>query len=75
MCILVAMLTVEIVFRSYHVYKHDWSPSVGDEFEVEIEDIKRHDRYAGAIKVSGDSVGHVPCAARIVYYLIKNAAE
>ena len=62
------MLTVESVVRGYHVYKDDWSPSVGDEFELEIEELNRHDRYAVAIKVSGDIVGHVPREfSKIVY--------
>ena len=66
------MLSVESVVRGYHVYKDDWSPSVGDKFEPEIEKLHRHDRYAVAIKVSGDIVGHVPCEfSKIVYYFIK----
>ena len=55
-----ALLSVESVARGYHVYKKDWSLSVGDEVELEIEELNRHDRYAMAIKVSGDIVGHVP---------------
>ena len=38
----------------------DWSSLAGDEFELEIEELNRHERYAVAIKVSGDIVGHVP---------------
>ena len=70
------MLTVESVVRGYHVYKDDWSPSVGDEFELEIEELNRQDRYAVAIKVSGDIVGHVPREfSKIVYYFIKNGGR
>ena len=42
------------------MYKDDWPPSVGDEFELEKEELNRHDRYSVAIKVSCDIVGHVP---------------
>ena len=70
--ILVAMLHVESVVRGHHVYMDDWSPSVGDEFELETKELNKHDRYAVAIKVSGDIVGHVPCEfSKIVYYFIK----
>ena len=33
-----AMLSIESVVRGYHVYMDDWSPSVGDEFELETEE-------------------------------------
>ena len=51
--IFMAMLSIESVVRGYHVYVDDWSPSVGDEFELD-----RHDRYTVAIKVIGDIVSH-----------------
>ena len=74
--ILVTMLTVESVFRGYNLYKNDWCPSVGDEFELETEELNRHDRYAVAIKVSVDIVGHVPRKFfRIVYCFIKNGGR
>ena len=50
------MLSVESMVRGYHVYMDDWSPSVGDEFELEIKKLNRHDRCAVAIEVSGDIV-------------------
>ena len=62
--ILVAMLNVESVVRGYRAYKDDLSPSVGDEFELEIEQVNRHDRYAVAMKVSGDIVCR-SCASRV----------
>ena len=74
--ILVAMLSVESMVRGYHVYKDDWSPSVRDEFELEMEELNRHDRYAVVIKVSGDIVGHMPSEfSKIVYYFIKNGGS
>ena len=58
------------------MYKEDWSPLVGDEFELEIEELNRHDRCAVAIKVSGDNVGHVPHEfSKIVCYFIKNGSR
>ena len=70
------MLTVESVVRGYHGYKDDWSHSVGDDFELEKEELNRHDRYTVAIKVSGDIVGHVPRKfSKIVYYFIKNGGR
>ena len=45
--------------RSYHVYMNDWVSPVGNELELNIEELK-HDRYAVAINVSGDIFGHVP---------------
>ena len=65
--VLLVMLSVESLVRGYHVYMNDWSPSVGDEFAIEVEEHDRyavavkvthdgHDRYAVAIKVSGDIV-------------------
>ena len=49
--ILVAMLSIESVVRGYYVYRDQWSPSVGDEFELEIEKLNRNDWYAVAVKV------------------------
>ena len=71
--ILMAMLRVENVVRGYHAYMYmdDWFPSVGDEFELEFEELNKHDMYAVAIKVSGDIVGHVPREfLKTVYYFI-----
>ena len=48
------MLSIESVVRGYYVYRDQWSPSVGNEFELEIEKLNRNDLYAVAIKVSGD---------------------
>ena len=65
--ILVAMLSVESVVRGYIACLYgDWSPSVGDKFELEIEELtcNKHNRYAMSIKVSGDIVGHVSFSKR-----------
>ena len=74
--ILVAMLRIESVVRRYHAYMDDWSPSVGDEFELEIEELNKHDRYVVAVKVNDDIVGHMPREfSKIVYYFIKNGGK
>ena len=53
-CILVAILSTESMVGGFHVYMGLWPPLVGDEFELEIEEL---DRYAVAIKVNGDIAG------------------
>ena len=67
-----AILSIESMVRGYHVYIDRWSPSVGYEFELKIEELNRHGRYTVAIKVSGDIVGHVPREfSKIVHCFIK----
>ena len=68
--ILVTMLNTDSVVRGYHVYKDDWSLSVGDEFELEIKELNRHDRYAVVIKVSSDAFCHVPHEFSMITYRI-----
>ena len=46
-------------------------PQEGNEFELNIEELNRHDKYTVVIKVSGNIFGYVPCElSNIVYYLI-----
>ena len=48
----------------------DWSPQVGNQFELKIKELNRHDRHAVAIKVSGDIFGLVHHEiSKIVYFL------
>ena len=58
-----AMLSIESVVIDYIscdcLYMDNWSPSIGEEFELEIEEFNRHNRYAMSIKVSGGILGHV----------------
>ena len=55
------------------MYKVVWSPNVRDSFQVEIDETNRHDRFAVAVMVNGDIVGHVPREfAKVVYYFIRN---
>ena len=50
----------ESVVRGYHAYMDSWTPSIRDKFEVKINEINLHDRYAVAVKVNRAIVGHVP---------------
>ena len=64
---------IECVVRGYHVYKRDWKPDIGDIFETEVEDFDDHDRYAVAVQVDGDTVGHLPKeVSKICYFFIRN---
>ncbi len=56
----IAHVYLESVIRGYHVYMEQWKPSLRDEVQLEIEELNRHDRYAVAVKVGDDVVGHVP---------------
>ena len=46
--------------RGYHVYQDIWTPVSGEQLVCEREDGNPQDRYAVAIKKSGNIVGHVP---------------
>ena len=47
----------------YHVYQGNRIPIIGGQLNCEREDENPRDRYAVAIKRSGDIVGHVPRSA------------
>ena len=50
----------------------DWSPQVGNIFELKVKELNRRDRHAVLISVSGDILGHVPHKlSKLVYYFIK----
>ena len=44
--------------------------STGSEFKLNIEELNRHDRYTVAIKVSGNTFGHVPRELLEVYTVL-----
>ena len=50
-------ICVESIVRGYHAYMDNWTPAIGDEFQVEIEEMNVHDRQAVAVKVNGNIVG------------------
>ena len=43
----------------YHVYQGNWTPIIGEQLNCERDENPR-DRYAVAIKRSGNIVGHMP---------------
>ena len=49
----------DISVRSYHVYQGNWTPIICEQLNCEREDENRRDRYAVAIKRSGNIVGRV----------------
>ena len=49
-----------VVMQRLHDYMDNWTPAIGDIFEVEIDEVNLHNRYAVAVKVDGAIVGHVP---------------
>ena len=46
--------------RGYHVCEGNWIPIIGKQLNCEREDENPRDRYAVAIKRSGNIVDHVP---------------
>lgn len=50
----------ESVLRGHHVYKHIWTPQIGEELVTEIEEDNYHDSYAVAVMLGGITVGHLP---------------
>ena len=45
----------------YHVYKNNWTPSVGDEFQGFMESTNKMDKYAVAVKKDdGEVIGSSP---------------
>ena len=61
----------------YHVYKNNWTPSVGDEFQGFMESTNKMDKYAVAVqKDDGEVIGHLPLGksgkfAKTVFYFLK----
>ena len=43
-----------------HVYQDNWTPVIREQLNCEREEENPRDRYAVAIRKSGDTVGHVP---------------
>ena len=48
------------------MYMDTWSPSVGDEFALEIDELNIHDQYAVATKVDGRVVTGKSCFHTVV---------
>ena len=61
MCVVVASSRrLRVESRGYCAYMDNWAtPAIGDKFEVEMDEINLHNRYA-AVKVNGAIADHVP---------------
>ena len=63
---------------SYHVYKKNWTLSIGYELQRFIEPTDKLDKYAIAVKgKDGDVIGHLPLGksgkyAKTVFYFLKS---
>ena len=65
-------ISVESIVRGHHVFKEVWSPRRGDKFYLQVEEFNRCDRYAVAIVVDEETVGHVPReVSKLFYYFLK----
>ena len=56
------LLEKESVVRGHHTYKAVWTPTIGEELLLEVEDDNEYDRYAVHVVRRSNScvVGHVP---------------
>ena len=62
---------------SYHVYKKNWTPSIGDELHGFTEPANKLDKYAAPVKDKRDVIGHLPHGksrkfANTVFYFLKS---
>ena len=44
----------------YHIYRDIWTAAIGEELDCVRESGNMRDRYAGAVKRAGVTVGHLP---------------
>ena len=51
-------LELESCVRGYHIYKEIWSPTAGQEFQCEREELNAEDPYAVAVICGDSAVGH-----------------
>jgi len=56
---------VKCSVHSHHVYKHIWSPCIGESFEAFCEEGNEHDKYAIAVHLNN-------CLTRTCHFFIKN---
>ena len=77
---IIQLITYEIdsFVMGHHVYKRNWTATVGDEFFGFMEPTNKMDKYAVAVKKSdGDIIGHLPLGksgrfAKVIFYFLKN---
>ena len=64
--------------KGYHVYKNNWTPSIGDELQGFMEPTNKLDKYAVTVKEKdGVVIGHLPLGksgklAKTVFYFLKS---
>ena len=62
LCVIVCQSSLHNVFCVFTMfsvkllYKDLWDPRQGDTFNLHIEKLNQHDRYAVAIKIEGDTI-------------------
>ena len=52
--------SIKSVLIGYHAYMDVWSPLVGDEFPLQINELNIHDRRAIVTEVACCVVGYIP---------------
>ena len=68
---------IDAFVMGYHVYKKNWTPSVGDELQGVMESTNKLDKYAVAVEgKDGNVIGHLPLGksgkfAKTVFYFLK----
>lgn len=68
---------IDAFVMGFHVYKDNWTPKVGDEFQGVMESTNKIDKYAVAVKKNnGEVIGHLPLGksgkfAKTVFYFLK----
>ena len=68
--------TVDSVIRGHHVYKHIWTPYVGEELLLDQEQGNQHDFYATTVKKNGVVVGRVPRElSKIFWRFLSNGGQ
>ena len=68
---------IDAFVMGYHVYKKNWTPSVGDELQGFMESTNKLDKYAVAVEgKDGNVIGHLPLGksgkfANTIFYFLK----
>lgn len=58
----------ESVIRGHHIYKHVWTPFVGEELELDQEFGNSYDHFAVVVKKNDTVVGRVPRELSRIYW-------
>jgi len=67
---------IESSVRGHHVFKDQWTPSIGEELQTTRELTNAHDSFAVAVPKEGNTVGHVPREiSRICWYFWRDPTQ